>query len=67
VVSTVLVSLLISELSTDWSVIDTDLWRHMPSDEVREILESIPTKSLGQGAATILVAALDPKLSSEWD
>jgi NAD(P)-dependent dehydrogenase (short-subunit alcohol dehydrogenase family) len=46
-------------------VINTDLWREMPTDVVEHILSSIVTKTHIQGSATILVAALDPELNRE--
>lgn len=34
----------------------------MPEEIVKAILSSLPVKSVSQGIATMLVAALDPKL-----
>ncbi|KAL5384414.1 hypothetical protein PMIN02_009222 [Paraphaeosphaeria minitans] len=49
-------------LSVMPGVIDTDLWREMPAETVKAVLSSLPLKSTSQGIATMLVAALDPKL-----
>ncbi|KAL8734867.1 MAG: hypothetical protein Q9166_001219 [cf. Caloplaca sp. 2 TL-2023] len=44
--------------------IDTDLWRQMPREMVEQVFAAMPPKARLQGAATPLVAALDPKLAS---
>ncbi|KAL1607613.1 hypothetical protein SLS60_002547 [Paraconiothyrium brasiliense] len=49
-------------LSVMPGVIETDLWREMPPETVKTILSSLPSKSASQGIATMLVAALDPRL-----
>ncbi|KAJ4349466.1 uncharacterized protein N0V89_008081 [Didymosphaeria variabile] len=43
-------------------VIETDLWREMPTEAVKGILSMLPVKTATQGIATMLVAALDAKL-----
>ena len=45
--------------------IATDLWRHMPKENVEQLFTMMPMKSLSQGASTTIVAALDPKLSGQ--
>ena len=42
--------------------VKTNLWRQMPEEVREKIFEMIPMKSLSEGVATSLVAALDPKL-----
>ncbi|KAF1972742.1 NAD(P)-binding protein [Bimuria novae-zelandiae CBS 107.79] len=49
-------------LSVMPGVIGTELWREMPAETMKAILSSLPLKSTSQGIATMLVAALDPKL-----
>lgn len=44
--------------------IATDLWRHMPAENAKQVFDMMPMRTISQGASTILVAALDPKLSS---
>ena len=48
---------------TSVTAIATELWRHMPKDTVARLHQIMPMKTLSQGVSTILVAALDPKLS----
>ncbi len=43
--------------------IKTDLWRNVPPEELENIYNTCPMKTHSQGAATPLVAALDPKLA----
>ncbi|KAF2677440.1 NAD(P)-binding protein [Lentithecium fluviatile CBS 122367] len=43
-------------------VIATDLWREMAPEAVEAIMNALPSKTATQGASTLLVAALDPKL-----
>lgn len=52
--------------SLNFLVIDTDLWREMPAEAVKSLLNVLPLKSASQGIATLLVAALDPKLKGNY-
>lgn len=42
----------------------TELWRHIPRDMRDQVFNSFPIKSISQGMATPLVAALDPDLAA---
>lgn len=43
--------------------IATGLWRHMPNEVTEQMFTMMPMKSVSKGISTILVAALDPKLT----
>ena len=51
---------------TKMQAIATELWRHMPKENVEQLFTMMPMKTITQGTSTILVAALDPKLSGRW-
>jgi len=44
--------------------VKTDLWRQMPQEVREQVFSMFPMKSMSQGVATPLVAALDPKLGT---
>ena len=45
--------------------IDTNLWRYMPRAIAEQMFTLMPMKTVTQGISTVLVAALDPKLSGK--
>ncbi|KAJ5175703.1 Retinol dehydrogenase [Penicillium canariense] len=53
----------VQAFSVNPGIIRTNLWRHMPSDDVDHILASLPTKTATEGASTVLFAALAPNLN----